>query len=272
MIQPTIVKSRTFLSLSTLLVCSSTCILPSAYGQTLTTGIYNSPGQASAYSDPNSPDALFVADGGGKYESFGVEGNVNLTGQELRINSLTGKSPGTFTFSTAKNSSFNWVSGRTYGFTQTYSGDSEKEIIFTLNDAFTGKDYSVKQTLDYGNVALLMIRARTPIGSETNSSSILFSNLEVNGTSLKGDVGLKSGLEYDRVQYSMITGVDFTEAWSFSGDITVAWEGAEPKANKLNFQIKAMQGGLIVPPVPVPEPSVFALAVISLGFCLRRKR
>lgn len=253
----------------------SVLILPfsTAGAQTLKTGVYNSPGQASAYGDPTTPDSLFVADGGSDKESFGVEGNVNLSNpsQELRINSLTGSAPGTFTFGTASNSGFQWVSGRTYGFTQSYSGDDTKQLVFTLNDAFTGTSHSVSQTVQYGNVGLLMIRERTPISTATQSSSILFSGLAVNGGSLGGDIALNSGTDFARAHYATISGVDFTKAWDFTGNITMSWTGTKPKKNQLSFQIKAMQGDFAVTPVPEPASSMLAALGLSLAI-LRRKR
>ncbi len=239
----------------------------SATGQTLRTGIYNSPGQASAYGDPDSPDALFVADGGSTKESFGVEGNVNLSGQELRVNALNGG--GEFTFGVAKNPDFQWVAGRTYGFSQSYSGDETKELVFTLNDAFSNRSYSVRQKVEFGNVGLLMIRERTPKSTDTQSSSIAFERMSLNGKEVVGSVGLKSGTDFDRAHYATLSGIDFTKAWTFAGDVTMDWSGAKPKPNKLNFQIKAMQAGFEV----VPEPSSAMLAAGGvLALVLRRKR
>ncbi len=238
-------------------------------GQTLTKGIYNSPGQASAYGDPNSPDAMFVADGGSTKESFGVEGNVNLSAQELRVNALAGGGGGNFTFGVAKNTTFEWVAGRSYGFSQQYSGDATKQIVFTLNDTFTGASYSVSHKADFGNVGLLMIRERTPKGTETQSSSILFENMTLNGMAVAGSLGLSSGTDDDRANYATITGIDFREAWTFAGTVTMDWSGFEPKANKLNFQIKAMQTDFKV----IPEPTSLALAAgATLAALLRRRR
>lgn len=253
----------------------ATSILIASYSvagaQTLTNNVYGGPGQASAYGDPSSPDARFVADGGSSKESFGIEGNVNLSGQELRINALTGSAPGSFTFGVEKNSGFEWVSGRTYGFTQSYSGDATKQLVFTINDAFTGKDYSVSRTVEYGNVGMLMIRERTPQGSDVKSSSILFSGLKVNGNALGADVSLDSGTDYDRASYAIISGVDFTDAWTFSGDVSMTWSGFEPNANKLNFQIKGIQKDFTFTPVPEPASALLAALGLSLTF-LRRKR
>ena len=225
-------------------------------------GLFNSVGAASQYSTPGTPDYEFVAAGGSALESYGFEGSFN-TGK-IRLNALTGAAPGTFTFAVAQNTSMpTWVSGRKYTFTESYSGDAAKRINVQVTDSVTGTSYSIAQyTATFGGVQSLIFRMTSPANTTARpSSSITFQDLSIDGTNFSNVIHMSSSA-VRTANYFSIYGLDFTQAWTLSGSVTIAWAGTTPSSNDLTFQIKGWQNL-----TPVPEPATQLLIGGGLIFC-----
>jgi hypothetical protein len=231
-------------------------------------GIFNSPGQASAYSTPGTPDYMFVAAGGSNVESFGFEGSVNLTNQQIRINALT--APNTFTSGVAANSAFSFVNNRVYNFVEQYSGDATRQVNISVTDTTTNQVFTIATyTALYGGIQSLIIRQRTPQNGTTTSSSVTMQNLSIAGTTFPDVITLTSSSSLALANYFYITGIDFTKPWTLTGSFTAAWTGTAPSANQLSFQIKGWENPM------VPEPSSFVLlglGLLIIGLVSRRAR
>lgn len=232
----------------------------------LTTGIFGSPGQASQFANPATPDGGFTAAGGSTIESFGFEGLPGQTGQRLRLNALT--APNTFTFSVASSPSFVFVSGREYSFTESYSGDATKQVNVQVVDTTTSLNVaSLVYTANYGNIQSLIVRQRVR-NSATSNDSVTFRHLALAGTNFSDVITLNSTAGMDLANYFQISNFDFTGAWTLSGIFSASWTAA-PSGSSMGFQVKAWQSE-----VAVAEPGTAALLAAGLfGMAgLRRRR
>lgn len=256
-----------------------------AYASPVYEQMYGGPGPSTA------TDTLFNLAGGTTYESFGFEVSFNGT-QDARINALN--SSGTFVFSAARVDVPTWVSGRTYTFSQSYSGDLLKVLNISVTDTVTNLTYSIPQfAASFGNVRALIVRMVAPDPDLTGNTprptagSLSFQNWQLSGQSIGGmpqplTLSTTNNPAIDDIRlinYFSIEGIDFTQAWTLTGSFTMNWSGSTlpatnanplPGANDLAFQIKAYQQDL----TDVPEPGTFALiggALLALRLLARRR-
>lgn len=244
----------------------ATLISPAA---TIHLGLFNSVGPASQYSTPGTPDYEFVAAGGSQLETFGFEGSFNSG--KIRLNALTGAAPGTFTFAVAQNLAMPvWVSGRKYTFTESYSGDATKQVNVQVTDTVTGLSYAIAPyTATFGGVQSLIFRMTAPATSTARpSSSITFEDLSIGGTNFSNVITLNGGAVRN-ANYFGISGVDFTQAWTLSGAVTLAWTGSTPASNDLTFQIKSWQNPTLANPEPATE-FLIGTGLLLCGLVARR--
>lgn len=240
---------------------------------------------------PNTAtDTQFVLLGNTTYESFGYEFSFNST-QDARFNALN--SSNVFTFSVSSVNTPTWVAGRKYEFTQTYSGDTTRQLGGTVRDTVTGITYTVPtHTAAFGNVANLIVRMVAPDPDLTGNTprptagSLAFTNWVLNGQSIAGMPTTLINATFDdplvddfrKINYFAIGGIDFTQAWTLSGEFLMDWSGSTlpgsnanplPGNNDLAFQIKAYQ----LPVMETPEPVTSALLGVSLiGLSVWRRR
>ncbi len=257
-----------------------------AYASPVYEQLYGGPGAST------STDTLFNLVGGTTYESFGFEVSFNGT-QDARINALN--SAGTFVFSAARVDVPTWVAGRTYHFSQSYSGDAQKQLNISVTDPVTAITYTIPQfTASFGNVRSLVVRMVAPDPDITGNTprptagSLSFENWRLSGQSIGGmpqplTIATSNNPAVDDIRlinYFAIEGIDFTQAWTLTGSFTMDWSGSTvpatnanplPGANDLAFQIKAYQQDI----TNVPEPGTFALiglALVGIRIYSRRSR
>lgn len=257
-----------------------------AYASPVYEQMYGGPGASTA------TDSLFNLAGGTTYESFGFEVSFNGT-QDARINALNGS--GTFVFSAARVDVPTWVPGRSYTFSQSYSGDLLKLLDISVTDTVTNVTYNIPQfAASFGNVRALIVRMVAPdpdiVGAtpRPTAGSLSFSNWRLSGQSIGGmpqplTISTTNNPAIDDIRlinYFSIEGIDFTQAWTLTGAFTMDWSGSTnpgsnlsplPGANDLAFQIKAYQRDL----TETPEPGTFALmgaALVALSVHVKRRR
>jgi hypothetical protein len=223
--------------------------------------------------------------GGTSQESFGFEVSFNNT-QEARINALTNSG---FAFSVSRVDTPTWVSGRDYAFSYGYSGDGTRQVTGSITDLTTNTLYTIPAyQAQFGAVQTLVVRmvAQDPDVSNAarpTASALRFTNWILNGTGIDGmpnevvNATLDSPADDPRlISYFQITGVDYTQPWTLTGQFRMNWSGSSrpdlntaplPGNNDLAFQIKAVQ-------TVVPEPSSVALVAgaCALGWGILRRR
>jgi hypothetical protein len=270
-------------------------VLKASLGILLSTLAYAAPVYEQMYGGPgpsSATDTQFTLAGGTAYESFGFEVSFNGT-QDARINALN--SSGTFVFSAARVDVPTWVKGRTYTFSESYSGDLLKLLNISVTDTVTGVTYAIPQfAASFGNIRALIVRMVAPdpdIAGATprpTAGSLSFNNWQISGQSIGNmpqplTISTSNNPAVDDIRlvnYFSIEGIDFTQAWTLTGAFTMDWSGSTnpsaganplPGANDLAFQVKAYQLDL----TPTPEPSTFALfggALVGLALYAKRRR
>ena len=262
------------------LICAAAASPTSA--AILSTPLFGGPGPST------TTDSLFVAAGNTAFESWGFEASFN-TSNDARINALVPGTPNTFVFAAAGvNINPNFLSGQTYSFTQSYSGDLTRQLNISLTDGTT--NWTIPQYVPaFGNVRSLIVRMvapdpdlpfnpNNPNSARPTAGGLLFANWVLNGQPINGMPANLTLATFNNpnvddirlINYFAITGIDFSQPWTLSGDFTMAWSGSTsgsgsplPGANDLAFQIKAYQLDLTT-----PEPSTLLLLTSALAVCL----
>lgn len=246
--------------------------------------MYGGPGPASA------TDSIFTnIDGGTNFESFGTEISF-VNGSNTRFNALVATN--TFQFAVSSVNAPTWSKNVRYTFTQTYSGDATRLLNAIVTNTATGITYTIPQyNVTFGNVRSLIVRMVVPDADATTTGtaratlgSLTFRNWVLNGQSIAGmpqslvhaNADTPNFNDFRLINYFAISGIDFTQAWTLSGEFIMDWSGSSNPANNLNplpnqndlaFQIKAFQRD-----VATPEPATYALigsALIALAFTRR---
>lgn len=248
--------------------------------------LFGGPGPGSA------TDNQFVLLGNTAFESFGYEVSFNA-GQEARINGLN--AGGTFVFSAVSVDTPTWVKARRYSFTQSYSGDTDKKVNASVTDTVSGITYNLPTyTASFGGVRSLVVRMVAPDPDLTGTTarptagSLMFVNWLLQGQPIAGmpanlvdSTSDTPGVDdFRKINYFSISGIDFTQAWTLTGEFVMDWSGSTnpgananplPNSNDLAFQIKAYQRDL----VESPEPGTLAMlgaGLFGLGWRARSKR
>lgn len=246
--------------------------------------LYGGPGSA------NATDQLFVAAGNTAFESYGFEVSFNST-SDARINALNASNA--FVFNAAGVNTPTWVSSRRYTFSNSYSGDLTKLVNISVTDTFSNITYNIPQyNISFGNIRSLVVRMVAPDTDLTGSTprptagSLDFANWTLQGQSIAGMPSLLSNSTTNTaaddirlINYFSVTGIDFTQPWTLTGDFTMTWSGSTlpgtnpnplPNNNDLAFQIKGYQLDL----TETPEPQTILLlgpALLALGLRSRRR-
>ena len=266
-----------FVSNKFMLFCFGFAATP-AFAAITYTPLFGGPGPATA------TDNRFVAAGNTAFESWGFEASFN-TANDARINALVPASPtNQFVFAAAGvNINPNFLSGVTYSFTQSYSGDLTRQLNISLTDGTT--NWSIPQYVPaFGNVRSLIVRMVAPdpdlpaSPARPTAGSLIFANWVLNGQPINDMPANLTLATFNNpsvddirlINYFAITGIDFTQPWTLSGSFTMSWSGSTsgsgnplPNTNDLAFQIKAYQLDLTV-----PEPSTWLLLGSALAACL----
>lgn len=248
--------------------------------------LFGGPGPTTA------TDSLFVLLGNTAFESFGYEFSFNGT-QDARFNALDGG--GNFVFSISRVDTPTWTSGRRYTFAESYSGDVTKQVSGSVTDTVTATTYTVPTfTASFGGVKSLVVRMVAPDPdlsggtARPTAGSLSFTNWVLQGQPIAGMPATLTNATANNpsvddirlINYFAISGIDFTQAWSLTGEFTMAWSGSTnpgsnanplPNSNDLAFQIKAYQKDL----VESPEPGTILLmgaGCVGIGLAARRNR
>ncbi len=215
-----------------------------------------------------SSDAQFNVAYGGQgtdYESFGYEGRIGgTTTYEYNLNGRNANNAFQFGLVSGE---YVWQNNVNVPFTLTYSGDTTRQVTWTIASQPT-----LTITANAGNINRFLVRTRAGGG---NTTEVRFSSLTDTATNqvftAPGTALALSQGAGTVVDYLSVTGFDFTRAFSMQGTARMAWTGTKPTGSGNAFEIKGMQASI------VPEPATmtffgFALSVPLATVSRRRRR